>query len=276
MSKQQKLAIAFHPLEKKELSESQKTLHKDLHIFSLKQNKVIRKLGCKEQIISVLCSGHCIVAATLKNIYCFDPITPDHVQKLRTFPVMPKAEGPTTAPMSLSRRWLAYPGNEDVPNNTFSQTTTDKIVGITKDAKDVLYSIGSKTISTVSDYYASKGTQNQEGSTSPPKPMPSQLIPQMPPPTEHAGTIIVYDVVAKKKVAHFQAHILPIQFLKFDPTGTLLATASQDGQNFNVFKIKPNNQPDSPQFAHLYRLTRSFYTSAQIQVLFLFSTSLIT
>lgn len=39
---------------------------------------------------------------------------------------------------------------------------------------------------------------------------------------EHHGTVIVYDVVYKKPIAHFQAHQQPLSVMAFDPSGTLV------------------------------------------------------
>src|SRR5688572_29112802 len=41
---------------------------------------------------------------------------------------------------------------------------------------------------------------------------------------EPHGTVIVYDIVAKKPIAHFQAHQQPLSVIAFDPSGTLVCT----------------------------------------------------
>jgi len=60
----------------------------------------------------------------------------------------------------------------------------------------------------------------------------------------------------------FRAHRSPIAALCFDPSGTLLVTASINGHNINVFQIMPSvhgSSSDSDATGtciHLYRLQR--------------------
>ena len=75
--------------------------------------------------------------------------------------------------------------------------------------------------------------------------------------------VIVKDIVSKDVISQFRAHKSPISALCFDPSGTILVTASIQGHNINVFKIMPasENLPASvtgPSYVHLYRLQRGF------------------
>jgi len=75
--------------------------------------------------------------------------------------------------------------------------------------------------------------------------------------------VIVKDIVTKNVVAQFRAHKSPISALCFDPSGTILVTASVQGHNINVFKIMPLRENSSaydagPSHVHLYRLQRGF------------------
>lgn len=74
--------------------------------------------------------------------------------------------------------------------------------------------------------------------------------------------VIVRDIVSKAVIAQFRAHKSPISALCFDPSGTLLVSASVLGHNINVFKIMPgppgvpsSTDADAP-YVHLYRLQR--------------------
>lgn len=78
--------------------------------------------------------------------------------------------------------------------------------------------------------------------------------------------VVVRDIVSKLVIAQFRAHKSPISALRFDPSGTLLVTASIQGHNINVFKIMPE-LPETEgssvadagaSYAHLYRLQRGF------------------
>lgn len=63
-------------------------------------------------------------------------------------------------------------------------------------------------------------------------------------------------------VVQFKAHRSPISALCFDPSGTLLVTASIHGHNINVFRIMPSPNGSSLESdvpgtcVHLYRLQR--------------------
>lgn len=65
------------------------------------------------------------------------------------------------------------------------------------------------------------------------------------------------DVVSKSVIAQFKAHDSPIASLCFDPSGTLLVTASVHGHNFNIFRIIPGTE-NGASYIHLYRLQRGF------------------
>ncbi|GMY31425.1 autophagy-related protein 18f isoform X2 [Fagus crenata] len=87
---------------------------------------------------------------------------------------------------------------------------------------------------------------------------------------ENIGMVIVRDIVSKVVIAQFRAHRSPISALCFDPSGTLLVTASVQGHNINVFKIMPGQSVSSSasdagaSYVHLYRLQRGF-TNALIK-----------
>lgn len=69
--------------------------------------------------------------------------------------------------------------------------------------------------------------------------------------------VIVRDVVSKSVIAQFKAHDSSIASLCFDPSGTLLVTASVHGHNFNVFRIIPG-AANGASYIHLYKLQRGF------------------
>ncbi|KAF2287943.1 hypothetical protein GH714_003393 [Hevea brasiliensis] len=91
--------------------------------------------------------------------------------------------------------------------------------------------------------------------------------------TDNAGMVVVKDFVSKAVVSQFRAHTSPISALCFDPSGTLLVTASVHGNNINIFRIMPSSSRSasgtkiydwSSSHVHLYKLHRGI-TSAVIQ-----------
>lgn len=85
---------------------------------------------------------------------------------------------------------------------------------------------------------------------------------------------MVRDIVNRQVVAHFRAHTSPLLALQFDPSGTILVTASLHGHNVHIFHICPWQGTGSARGSgsarplasavHLYRLARGV-TPAVIQ-----------
>lgn len=81
--------------------------------------------------------------------------------------------------------------------------------------------------------------------------------------------VIVRDIVSKLVVVQFRAHPSPISALCFDPSGTLLVTASIHGRNINIFHIMPSTNGSSGSdangmYIHLYRLQRGITNAVLI------------
>ena len=76
------------------------------------------------------------------------------------------------------------------------------------------------------------------------------------------------DVVSKSVITQFRAHKSPIAALCFDPSGTLLVTASVMGHNINVFRIKPEllTSDFGGSCVHLYRLQRGLTNAVRSQI----------
>lgn len=75
--------------------------------------------------------------------------------------------------------------------------------------------------------------------------------------------VVVKDFVSRAIISQFRAHTSPISALCFDPSGTLLVTASIHGNNINIFRIMPScSKAGSGTYdwnsshVHLYKLHR--------------------
>ena len=86
--------------------------------------------------------------------------------------------------------------------------------------------------------------------------------------------VVVKDFVSKVIISQFRAHTSPISALCFDPSGTLLVTASVHGHNINVFRIMPSRIRNASNSAcydwstshvHLYKLYRGLTTAVSNQ-----------
>jgi len=217
-------------------------------LYSLVTHDYVNMLRFRTEVYSILCSKRLLVVALKDHLYAFDSVSMEKIFTLNTFPC-PSPYGV----VALGSRWIAYPGNQLLTSGFRSQSTSDKFVEVAKDvAKDIasgIYYFGRKTLT---DYFSS----NENVSTSPKNQESTD--------SEFAGTVIVMDVVSQKVITHFQAHSQPITALAFDPSGTMLITASVDGHNLNVFMIIPSNGPPQNNFRHIYKLQRGL-TNATIQ-----------
>ena len=90
--------------------------------------------------------------------------------------------------------------------------------------------------------------------------------------------VVIKDFASKTVISQFRAHTSPLSALCFDPSGTLLVTASIHGNNINIFRILPSktqnglgadNYDWSSSHVHLYKLHRGM-TSAVCIVFFYF------
>ena len=82
--------------------------------------------------------------------------------------------------------------------------------------------------------------------------------------------VIVEDIVSRSVIVQFRAHKSPISALCFDPSGTLLVTASIHGRNINVFRImpSPHSKPEGSgakgTCIHLFKLQRGITNAVDI------------
>lgn len=88
--------------------------------------------------------------------------------------------------------------------------------------------------------------------------------------------VVIKDFVSRAVVSQFRAHTSPISALCFDPSGTLLVTASVHGNNINIFRILPSsshNESGNRNFdwnsahVHLYKLHRGMTSAVRFFLL---------
>lgn len=82
------------------------------------------------------------------------------------------------------------------------------------------------------------------------------------------------DFVTRDIISQFKAHSSPISAISFDPSGTLLVTASVYGNNINIFRVMPSvthggsstaqNNDWRTSYAHLYRLHRGIRSAVSV------------
>lgn len=268
-----------------------------VRFYSLKSHTYVHVLRFRSAVYIVRCSPRVVAVALAAQIYCFDAVTLENKFSVLSYPLQ-GAPGANIGygPMSVGSRWLAYAPNGPVLSSTgrLSPQNLTPSPGVSpstspsngtlvaryamESSKQIaagiinLGDMGYKTLSKYCQELLPDGS-NSPLSSSPGRrsgKLPSTVHPLE---ADNAGTVIIKDVTSKVVISQFRAHTSPISALCFDPSGTLLVTASVHGHNINVFRIMPTciaNGSGSKRYdwasshVHLYKLYRGM-TAAVIQ-----------
>ncbi|MED6169252.1 hypothetical protein PIB30_019722 [Stylosanthes scabra] len=270
-----------------------------VRFYSLKTHTYVHALRFRSTVYMVRCSPQVVAVGLAMQIYCFDALTLESKFSVLTHPV-PELGGQGAVgvnvgygPMALGPRWLAYASNSPLLSNKSRlspQSVTPPAVSpstspsngnlvaryaleSSKHLAAGLINLSDKGYRTLSKYYQDL---MPDGSNSPVSSNSSWKSSRFTPPNSEmdtAGVVVVKDFVSRAVVAQFKAHTSPISALCFDPSGTLLVTASIHGNNINIFRIMPSSSRNgsghqstdlSYSHVHLYKLHRGL-TSAVIQ-----------
>lgn len=270
-----------------------------VRFYSLRSHNYIHVLRFRSAVYMVRCSPRIVAVGLASQIYCFDALTLENKFSVLTYPVPTAGQGMAGinigyGPMDVGPRWLAYASNNPLVANTgrLSPQSLTPSPGVSpstspssgslvaryamessKQLAAGLINIGDMGYKTFSKYYQEllpDGSSSPLASSSGWKVSKSSAIsPEM----DTAGTVIIKDFVSRAIIAHFKAHTSPISALCFDPSGTLLVTASINGNNINIFRIMPSCSQNglgsqscnwTTSHVHLYKLRRGI-TSAVIQ-----------
>lgn len=263
-----------------------------IQFYSLTSQSYVHILKFRTVIYSVRCSPRVIAISQAAQVHCFNAATLEREYTILTNPVVtgyPGYGGIGYGPLALGPRWLAYSGNPiDVskagcvspqhltPSATFpsSAPNGNRVAQYAVDSSKhlaagivTLGDMGYKKLSRYcSELLPDSNYSVQSGNTG------SRVNGTVNGHHSHlhdldsAGMVIVKDVISKSVITQFKAHKSPIAALCFDPSGTLLVTASVQGHNINVFRIMPGHSASntSGSYLHLYRLQRGL-TNAIIQ-----------
>ncbi|WJX73496.1 hypothetical protein P8452_57270 [Trifolium repens] len=259
-----------------------------VQFYSMKSHSYVHVMKFRSVVYSVRCSSRIVAVSQSTQIHCFNATTLEREYTLLTNPIVmscPGSGGIGYGPLAVGPRWLAYSGSP-VAVSTSSHVSPQHLTPsasfpgfssngslIAHYAKEsskhlatgivTLGDMGYKKLSR----YCSENNGSLQSVNSGSK--VNGNINGHSADLDNIGMVIVKDIVTKNVVAQFRAHKSPISALCFDPSGTLLVTASVQGHNINVFKIMPMRENSSasdagPSHVHLYRLQRGF-TNAVIQ-----------
>ncbi|WJX19465.1 hypothetical protein P8452_09154 [Trifolium repens] len=270
-----------------------------VRFYSLRSHTYVHALRFRSTVYMVRCSPQIVAVGLATQIYCFDALTLENKFSVLTYPV-PQLGGQGMVgvnigygPMAVGPRWLAYASNNPLLSNTSrlspqsltppagSPSTSPSSGSLvaryamesSKHLASGLINLSDMGYKTLSKYYQDL---LPDGSSSPVSPNSSWKVGRFASnstETDMAGVVVVKDFVSRAVVAQFRAHTSPISALCFDPSGTLLVTASIHGNNINIFRIMPSYSKNGPgsqsndwssSHVHLYKLRRGM-TSAVIQ-----------
>lgn len=265
-----------------------------VRFYSLKSQTYVHELKFRSVVYSVRCSPLVVAISLATQIHCINATTLEKEHIILTNPVVSgfpgSGGGIGYGPLAVGPRWLAYSGSPIVVSNTgrvipqhlkpsasFSHSSSNGslVAHYAKESSKQLaagiVTLGDKGIKKLSRYYSEllpesnnslqsgalglKGIGTLNGHAAD---------------ADSVGMVIVKDIVSKVVITQFKAHKSPISALCFDPSGTILVTASVQGHSINVFKIMPSSSSNSSvsstaaSYSHLYRLQRGF-TNAVIQ-----------
>ncbi|GLT77497.1 hypothetical protein SLA2020_490740 [Shorea laevis] len=264
-----------------------------VQFYSLRSQSYVHMLKFRSLVYSVRCSSRVVAISQATQIHCLDATTLEREYTILTNPIVagfPGTGGIGYGPLAVGSRWLAYSGSpvtNSSPGRVSPQhlTPSASFPGFSSNGSLVAHyakessrqlaagivTLGDMGYKKFSKYCSEllPDSHNSLQSGSPGWKGNGTVNGHMPD-ADNIGMVIVRDIVSKVVIAQFRAHKSPISALCFDPSGTLLVTASVQGHNINVFKIMPGLQGSSAtcdagaSFIHLYRLQRGF-TNAVIQ-----------
>ncbi|XP_024992946.1 autophagy-related protein 18h-like isoform X1 [Cynara cardunculus var. scolymus] len=271
-----------------------------VRFYSLRSHNYVHILRFRSTVYMVRCSPRVVAVGLASQIYCFDALTLENKFSVVTYPV-PRlgGEGPYGinigyGPMAVGPRWLAYASNNPLLSDTgrLSPQSLSPSPGVSpstspgngsfvaryavKSSKHLatgLIHLGDMGYKTLSKYYHEF---LPDDSTSPMLSNSSWeggRVAAHSTETDNSGMVVIKDFVSEVIISQFRAHTSPISALCFDPSGTLLVTASVNGNNVNIFRILPSSSKNgsgtrvfdwNSSHLHLYKLHRGM-TSAVIQ-----------
>jgi len=227
-----------------------------LRLYSLKIQKLITKIRVGHNIVDVQSNLSFIAVGTVEGIVIYDAVFFEqqfHVSR-------------GSCPFSLSERWIAFEGSELVlgteadtqlpsvstmaPRSTHgedSQTLESSLSTTMKSAaKEVasgLYHLGDLGLQKLegrrSGEFSASGQQSSVEGVSQTSSAQSAASKK-----QGQGSVVVQDLASREMIANFRSHRAALALLRFDPSGTLLATCSENGQTVHVHRILPRNPSD--------------------------------
>ena len=242
-------------------------------VFSIPLHQYAHVLRFKSPVLGVRSNHNYVIVAVAHAIYSFSSRTLNHAFSVASYP------SPTSAVdgvLAVGAVWLAYPSSDPnagkvaVSGSGSAGARTQNASGVGCD-EDGTYSVSAlaKDLSTGLYYLGSVGKaalsrvlQPEPPSASSGKSATSGHLRghksaegkegESPTP----GFVVIRNFDTRHVVARFRSQKEPLAALQFDPSGTLLATASLTGQTIHVHRILVGPTLSQSGQELLYRLER--------------------
>ncbi|XP_073005372.1 autophagy-related protein 18f-like isoform X2 [Typha latifolia] len=255
-----------------------------VHFYSLGAHDYVHVLKFRSAVYSIRCSSRVVAISQASQIHCFNSVTLEREYTILTNPIVSAIPGSGVTgygPLAVGSRWLAYSGSPvaisdsgRVNSQLLSPTSVSlpppdgSLVALYAKESSKQLAAGIVTIADIgykklskycSDLLPNDNRSIKIGNSST---KDNGTMNEHTSDDENAGMVIVRDIVSKSVVVQFRAHTSSISALCFDPSGTLLVTASIHGRDINIFCIMPSLQGSSQRsdvngtYVHLYRLQR--------------------
>ncbi|KAL0916908.1 hypothetical protein M5K25_014461 [Dendrobium thyrsiflorum] len=270
---------------------SDNQLPTSVRFYSIRSHEYVHVLKFRSAVYSIRCGPRVVAISQASQIHCFNAATLEREYTILTYPVASGFLGSGSigyGPLAVGPRWLAYSGAPvTVPNTNrvraehlsstglSSSPNASVVAHFAKESSKQLaagiVTLGDMGLKKLTKYYSElmpdvNGSIKSGNSNSKANGVMNGNTADV----EDVGMVIVRDIVSKSIIVQIRAHKSPISALCFDPSGTLLVTASIHGHNINVFHILPSPCSSSSVFTgtgssvHLYKLQRGI-TNAVIQ-----------
>ncbi|OIW08299.1 hypothetical protein TanjilG_02975 [Lupinus angustifolius] len=237
----------------------------NVHFSSMRTHSYVHVLKFRSVVYSVRCSSRIVAVSQSTQIHCFDTTTLETKYTLSTNPIVLSycgSGGMGYGLLAVGPRWLAYSGS-------LVTASTSRCVSPQHLTPSASFPGFSSNGSLLAHHCKESSKQFAAGIATLGDMGTNGVIDSHSLDVDNIGMVIVKDIISEDVVCQFRAHRSPISVLCFDPSGTILVTASVQGHNINVFKIMPgceslSTSDAAPFHVHLYRLKRGF-TNALIQ-----------
>jgi len=151
---------------------------KTLRIYSISTNDYLVKpdFRYRYNITNVAANRRIIAVSANDVIQGIDAVTTEILFNLKCYP-----STISFGTFTLSSRWIAYTGNQPIPTIKKSTPSSPNLVDVANNVASSLYYLSSYLYTSTAS--SNEGSHEQD--------------------TEHAGSVIIYDIIQKKKYFSF-------------------------------------------------------------------------